>query len=127
MGSRRTADRAGLILLLSLAGCPKSEGSARTIPQESRDVFADRCATCHGLGGKGNGPASQTLNPKPRDYTDAEWQKSTTDDKLREIIVKGGAALGKSEFMPANQDLAGKPEVVDGLVGIIRSFGRGKH
>jgi hypothetical protein len=72
--------------------------------------------------GKGNGPAAITLNPKPRNYTDPAWQKSVTDDHIREIIVKGGAALGKSPNMLANPDLGDKPAVVDALVRKVRSF-----
>jgi mono/diheme cytochrome c family protein len=90
---------------------------------EAKTIFATRCSTCHGVDGKGNGPASITLNPKPRNYTDAGWQNSVTDDHIREIIVKGGAAVGKSPLMPPNPDLENKPEVVTGLVAIVRSFG----
>ncbi|MGO8998767.1 MAG: c-type cytochrome [Polyangiaceae bacterium] len=85
-------------------------------------IFKTRCSTCHGVDGKGNGPAAITLNPKPRNYTDPVWQKSVTDDHIREIIVKGGAALGKSPNMLANPDLADKPDVVDALVKKVRSF-----
>jgi hypothetical protein len=74
------------------------------------------------MDGKGNGPAAITLNPKPRNYTDANWQKSVTDDHIREIIVKGGAALGKSPNMLANPDLADKPDVVNELMKKVRSF-----
>ena len=85
-------------------------------------IFKSRCSTCHGTDGKGNGPASITLNPKPRNYTDPAWQKSVTDDHIREIIVKGGAALGKSPNMLANPDLADKPDVVEALMKKVRSF-----
>lgn len=85
-------------------------------------VFKTRCSTCHGADGKGNGPAALTLNPKPRNYTDGAWQKSVTDDHIREIIVKGGAALGKSPNMLANPDLQDKPLVLDALVRKVRSF-----
>jgi cytochrome c5 len=85
-------------------------------------IFKTRCSTCHGTDGKGNGPASITLNPKPRNYTDPAWQKSVTDDHIAEIIVKGGAALGKSPNMLANPDLADKPDVVAALVKKVRSF-----
>jgi mono/diheme cytochrome c family protein len=85
-------------------------------------IFKTRCSTCHGMDGKGNGPAAITLNPKPRNYTDPTWQKSVTDDHIREIIVKGGAALGKSPNMLANPDLADKPEVVNALMKKVRSF-----
>jgi mono/diheme cytochrome c family protein len=87
-------------------------------------VFKTRCVMCHGESGKGDGAAAAALNPKPRDYTDAEWQKSVTDDQIKKAITGGGAAVGKSAIMPAQPDLAAKPEVLDGLVKIIRSFAK---
>jgi hypothetical protein len=63
------------------------------------------------------------LTPKPRNYKDAEWQKTVTDDQLKKAILYGGAAVGKSAAMPSQPDLESKPEVLDGLVKIIRSFG----
>ena len=91
--------------------------------QSAENIFATRCATCHGQDGKGAGPASAALNPKPRDYTNQEWQKSVTDDHIKKTIVEGGASVGKSPLMVPNPDLANQPEVVDGLVHIIRNFG----
>ena len=35
----------------------------------------------------------------------------------------GGAAVGKSPIMPASPDLDEKPEVVEGLVKLVRKFG----
>ena len=100
-----------------------SGGSGGNGAAEAKTIFASRCSTCHGTEGKGNGPAAITLNPKPRNYTDAAWQKSVTDDHIREIIVKGGQAVGKSPLMPPNPDLENKPDVVTALVAIVRSFG----
>lgn len=90
---------------------------------EAAQIFKTRCVVCHGESGKGDGATAATLNPKPRDYTDAEWQKSVTDDQLAKVIVEGGAAVGKSPLMPPNPDLAGKPEVTKELVALIRAFG----
>ena len=90
---------------------------------QAATIFKTRCSTCHGEDGKGHGPASITLNPKPRNYTDVAWQKSVTDDHIQEIIVKGGAAVGKSPLMPPNPDLVDKPDVVTALVHKVRSFG----
>ena len=89
---------------------------------EADTVFAQRCVTCHGASGKGDGIAAANLNPKPRDYTDAEWQKSVTDDYLGKVILEGGPAVGKSPLMTANPDLKDKPEVVKALVAKVRSF-----
>ena len=150
--SRLSRSRAGSALFVAtvlLAGCSKTEdnkamptpapkpvtapaatatsadtaGSAGGGSAEAKTIFTTRCATCHGTDGKGKGPASITLNPKPRNYTDGAWQKSVTDDHIAEIIVKGGAAVGKSPLMPPNPDLESKPAVVTSLVGIVRSFG----
>jgi uncharacterized membrane protein len=82
------------------------------------------CIACHGPRGEGNGPSSALLNPKPRNFTSVDWQKTVTDDHLRKTILQGGGAVGKSDLMPSNPNLAAEPEVVDGLVKLIRSFSK---
>src|SRR6476619_2507432 len=62
-------------------------------PSQAEAMFTTVCAMCHGVDGSGNGPAAATLQPKPRNYTDAAWQASVTDEQLRETILKGGAAV----------------------------------
>jgi cytochrome c553 len=89
---------------------------------EAKKQFIGRCASCHGVEGKGDGPGSVTLNPKPRNYTDQEWQKSVTDEQIEKTIMYGGAAVGKSPVMPASPELQSKPEVVAALVKVIRGF-----
>jgi hypothetical protein len=74
------------------------------------------------MNGKGDGPGAAALDASPRNYTDTTWQKSVTDDAISNIIVKGGAAVGKNAAMPPNPDLASKPDVVAALVKKIRSF-----
>ena len=90
---------------------------------EAEEIFKARCVTCHGEQGKGDGPGSAALNPKPRDYTSAEWQKSVTDEHIKKIIIGGGTAVGLSPLMPPNPDLTGKPEVVEALVAVVRNLG----
>jgi mono/diheme cytochrome c family protein len=127
---------------LSALACSKSEPAAAPPPpapvqtaapappaapsanaDDPKEVFKTRCVMCHGESGKGDGPASVALNPKPRNYTDKEWQKTVTDEQIKKTIVGGGASMGKSPLMPPQADLAAKPEVLDGLVKIIRTFG----
>ena len=95
-------------------------------PTEAKILFANVCSQCHGLEGKGDGPAAETLNPKPRNYTDPEWQKTVTDAEIKAIIVGGGQAVGKSGMMPPNPNLKGRDDVLDELVSIIRGFGKAK-
>jgi len=87
-------------------------------------MFMTVCATCHGADGTGNGPAAESLDPKPRNYTDAAWQASVTDADLKKIILEGGQAVGKSAMMPAQAQLKDKPDVLNELVMIIRGFAR---
>ncbi|MCC6784853.1 MAG: c-type cytochrome [Planctomycetes bacterium] len=90
--------------------------------KEAKTRFTTVCASCHGTTGMGDGVAAAALNPKPRSYSDQAWQASVTDEHLAKVIVEGGAAVGKSPMMTANGDLAGKKDVVDALVKIIRSY-----
>lgn len=104
-----------------VAQAPAAAGDAAA---EAKAMFAQRCVLCHGASGKGDGVTAASINPKPRNYTDAAWQASVTDADLRKIIVEGGDAVGKSMMMPPNPDLKDKPAVVDELVKIVRSFGK---
>ena len=113
--------------LLLLSGCKSSDKSAACTPPKvemnakAQTLWNSTCVTCHGKNGYGDGPAGRNLNPKPRSFADANWQKDTTDDAIMEIIVKGGAAVGKSENMAAYGNL--EAVVLEDLVKKIRSFG----
>jgi mono/diheme cytochrome c family protein len=91
---------------------------------EAQVMFSTKCARCHGLHGAANGPSSDSLHPRPHNYTDPAWQASVTDDQIKEIIVRGGSNMGKSPAMPGNPTLKKRPEVLDGLVKLIRGFGK---
>ncbi|MBK9033084.1 MAG: c-type cytochrome [Myxococcales bacterium] len=110
-----------------IAARPPTAGSmtapvAVTPASEARKIFASRCAMCHGVGGRGDGAAALSMNPRPRDYTDATWQAAVTDADLTRTIVAGGAAVGLNSMMPAATDLQDKPAVVEELVKLIRGF-----
>ncbi len=50
-------------------------------PTPAEEVFATHCATCHGATGKGDGPASYLLFPKPRDFTSGVYRFKSTYDQ----------------------------------------------
>jgi cytochrome c553 len=93
-------------------------------PRQAMEFFARTCAMCHGMDGTGTGPASEALNPKPRNYTDAAWQASISDADIKKIIVVGGQGVNKSPSMPPNPDLKDDQAMLDGLVKIIRGFAK---
>jgi cytochrome c553 len=121
---------APLVLALAACGAPSeapATGSGAPVvsaAEQARAMYQTVCATCHGDAGRGNGPAVATLQPRPRDYTDRAWQAGVTDDQIEQVIVMGGAALGKSPMMPAQRELEAHPAVVAELVHMIRAFGR---
>jgi cytochrome c5 len=129
----------GLVAASSALACQKSPppapaATAEAVPppapvvvtpaSESRHIFDTRCAVCHGSVGKGDGPGSAALDPKPRAFGDATWQKSVDDAHIAKTIVEGGLAVKLSAGMAPNPDLADKPEVVAELVKIVRKFGQ---
>lgn len=90
----------------------------------AEQIFKTRCTPCHGPDGLGNGSASATLNPKPRNFHDPDFQKRASDEHIERIVQYGGAAVGKSPAMPANPDLKENLAVVRGLRVKVRSFGQ---
>jgi len=138
-----------LVLVLTVAACGKNNepppettgvpnakqesgpgrrggGGAANAAEVARKKFETVCAMCHGMDGTGRGPASENLNPKPRNYTDPAWQASVTDEDLKKTILLGGQATGKSAAMPGNPDLKDNPAVLDELVKIVRGFKQGE-
>lgn len=54
---------------------------------EGAKVFRMNCETCHGPQGRGDGPAGQALDPKPKDLS--ELQSRVEDDYLFWRIAEG--------------------------------------
>lgn len=108
------------------AACDKDSQPSESAAQiaQAQATFTAKCARCHGIEGRGNGPYSGTMRPKPHNYADPEWQASVTDDQIKEIILRGGVNMGKSPAMPGNPFLKNRPEELEGLVKLIRSFGK---
>jgi mono/diheme cytochrome c family protein len=82
-------------------------------------VYKANCVACHGEFGKGDGPASGVLKPKPRDHTDAAYMNTLSNEEIAKIIKFGGAIKGKP-LMPSNPQITG--EDLDALVLYTRSL-----
>ncbi len=69
-------------------------------------TFTMFCASCHGDGGKGDGPVGQVLQPPPRDLSLGDFAFDTdgdgtagTDTDLMNVISNGAAEYGGSDQM----------------------------
>jgi mono/diheme cytochrome c family protein len=67
----------------------------------AEQLYQQRCASCHGAAGKGDGPNAQYLDRPPARHSDAAAMRVRTDDRLFDAIHAGGAIMGGSARMPA--------------------------
>jgi mono/diheme cytochrome c family protein len=82
-------------------------GDARTASAEivaaGKKLYEGKgtCSLCHGIGGKGDGPAShmQTAHP-PRNFTDCAFQQARDDGELFWIIKYGSPGTGMPALIP---------------------------
>ena len=57
---------------------------------EGKHLYDSNCQLCHGMDGKGNGPAASTLSPPPVDFTKAQfWQQQNVDQLITHTIKDG--------------------------------------
>jgi len=87
--------------------------------QEAKQLYEATCAACHGVSGKGDGPAGQALQPKPVDFTTA--LKGKDEAYLTKVITEGGTGVGKSPMMPAYQGVL-SDEQIQGLIQYVKGF-----
>ena len=98
---------------------PTEKGRPNPVPRAEgvtvgKTVFETNCVMCHGPAGKGDGPVSAALTPKPRDLTDKKLQAQSDGEILWKITTGRGA-------MPSWQTLPDKDRW--SVVAFIRSLG----
>ena len=74
---------------------------------QGKDIFTKYCLTCHGSGGKGDGPGAATLQPKPADFTDPEHSSFYSDQGRIFLIKKGmkGTAMASWENILSEEEI----------------------
>jgi len=92
--------------------------STRVLAQDAKSVYDDKCASCHGASGKGDGPAAAALTPSPAPF--AKGLAGKADEWIAKAIKEGGPAVGLAPTMPPSSDLT--DEQVKGLVAYMKSL-----
>ena len=100
---------------ISAAHAQQQPTTVKTVPvhpttaMAGKDLFREYCAVCHGISGKGNGPAAAALKVQPADLTQISAKNG---GKFAEVRVQGiinGSADGPvahgSKDMPTWGDL----------------------
>ncbi len=75
-------------------------------------LYSIYCASCHGLGGEGNGPGAAGLHPRPGNFTEQEY----TAQRLGFALWNGVAGTA----MPAWRDLT--PADLSAVIEVVRRF-----
>ena len=57
--------------------------------QSARDIYADKCAHCHGDAGRGDGRDANRYDPAPTNFTDTKLMNAATDGELFYKISEG--------------------------------------
>ena len=114
---------ASLIGALLLAAGPALAGDA----EAGKGPYVANCASCHGLQGKGDGPVGVAIEPRPRDFSQAEFKYDTdgdavtgSDADLRNVIRNGAAKYGGSPLMAPWSTLSDAD--VTNVIAYIRSL-----
>ncbi len=89
---------AGAIMLGLLAGCTgEPEAEAGLTPAEGAALFAQYCAGCHGVSGRGDGPAAAGLSPRPANLTTLARRNGGTFPRLAVLgKVYGYSGVGRA-------------------------------
>lgn len=115
-----------VLALLAAAGCRRTpppardalqaafrEGALRAVEARGHRLFVQRCATCHGPQGRGDGQNAYNLDPPPPDFQESLPKLSVAD--RRRVVEGGTASIGRSPLCPPRTRSL-DPDEIDALV-----------
>jgi len=115
------------IVFLAAAALVAGAASAAGDAAEGKKTYDTLCFSCHGMEGKGDGPAGAALDPKPRDFSVGDFKYDAdkdgtagTDADLKLIVKNGAGAYGGSPLMAPWGHLTDAE--IDNVVAYVRSL-----
>jgi mono/diheme cytochrome c family protein len=98
-----------IMLRAAIAGGDARHGQA---------IFLQYCQGCHGPDGRGGGKG---FMPHVGPLARKGYIETLPDEYLADVIAEGGAAAGKSAFMPSWKTTLSQQDIAD-VVAFIRTF-----
>lgn len=75
--------------------------------EKGKQSYATRCASCHGVMGQADGVVAKSLPPGiVTNLVTGPFKFVKTEEQLKELIVKGGAAMKLNAMMPPAPGMA---------------------
>ena len=120
----------GSLLLAAQEPAPKVKkvGAAPTSPASGKEMFHSYCASCHGLDGKGNGPAVPALKTPPGDLTPmarkngGKFPAMNVMSSIKDGTTPGHCSKDMPVWGPILSTVSGSPGVVTQRVGNIIGY-----
>ncbi len=69
-----------------------------SLAARGKELYTANCATCHGTSGQGDGPASATINPKPRKYKTEPFKFGDDIASIYNTLIKGSPGTSMPSF-----------------------------
>ena len=89
---------AGLFLGATFLGAENAKGNEYA---QGKKLYRDKCQICHGVNGKGDGPAASALSPRPANFTDPRFWQGNVDKKITDTIENGHGMMPSFNLKPA--------------------------
>jgi mono/diheme cytochrome c family protein len=122
--TRLSGGLAGAVVVLGVVGVASwlAVGQpAAPAGNPGKAVYDQHCASCHGPGGKADGPGLGALPIKPPPFTDGRLMNGLPDEFLFTLVSKGAGAVGLAPQMPAFQPPLTDRQIHD-VIGYVRTF-----
>ena len=81
-------------------------------------IYDTRCAFCHGVEGRGDGPAGAALKPPATNFAAPGYAKNTAIERVKESIAQGKQGTAMIAF---GKTL--KPEEIEAVARYVLGFG----
>lgn len=86
-----------------LASAGTQKGKAARL-ERGREVYADKCARCHGSDGQGRTRMGESVEPP--DLSDPAWQRGRTDARMAASVADGRGQMPAFRKKLSRQDIA---------------------